>query len=543
MKNQIFSFPIAVPAIVALVLLVSTNISVGQLGHQGKLFLHGGGGVDGTISSFVESAGGAEARLVVIPTATSDDNLPTEAELKSRWRKRGIENVELLHTHDRQTADSLEFVSPIEKATAVFISGGVQQRLGDTYVGTETEAAMKRLLLRGGAIGGSSAGAAIMSKAMIASGGTVPKMSTGFDLLPKGIVDQHFLNRSRLNRLMNAVRESNGRTGVGIDERTCLEISGDLATVRGRGFVTLVRLVDDQVSVETFHDGDSFKPGDFGIVDSSRDGVLNLDVRGIRELSASGRPLEKLVSESIAKSLKLRDSFLQQTDSESRAAVLERLALRFADQYRQHHRGESPDLFDFSSVDFESAIRGTSECPTATEVFGPFEGKWYGRWADFDVDHHWSRVFEPDQHSLAADLSAFQVGWQYAWIGDGYGVNHCLGFDESGRSLRFLLGYTEHLQDGDFSKIVSRRPHVGIYAGPGRLIWITAGEVFFEEALANKDGRFESYSIIGFNYDSDETGLTVQDGFVTVYSSSESRRVPFRGYKFASPITEPATSR
>ena len=264
--------------------------------------------------------------------------------------------------------------------------------------------------------------------------------------------------------------------------------------------------------------------------------VPELKVPGIKELSALGRPLSKFLPESVSASLKLRDSFLAKVDSQTQASVVQTLSQVFAAKYGELLDGdfEAPAIFEFSDIDFESAIRGIESCPNATEIFGPFAGKWYGRWAQFDVDHHWSRVIKPDEHTLASKFPDYQIGWQYAWIGDGYGMNHCLSFEDDGTTKRFILGYTEHLADGDFKNIVARRPHVGINAGSGKLIWITAREVFFEEAHANKDGELDSYSIIGFNYieetDDSKTRLVFRDGFVAVYSRSENARIPFRNF-------------
>ena len=272
--------------------------------------------------------------------------------------------------------------------------------------------------------------------------------------------------------------------------------------------------------------------------------VAELNIVGIKELSAVGRPLCKFVPQSVSAGLKLRESFLSGEDSESRAAAIQKLSLTFANEYGSTLTKdlplESPKLFDFSNIDFASAIRGSEFCPEASTIFGPFAGKWYGRWAEREVDHHWSKVIKPNEHSFGSGFPRFQIGWQYAWIGDGYGINHCMSLEEQGKTKRFILGYTEHLEDGDFAKIVARRPHVGIYAGSGRLIWITAREVFFEETHANNEGELDSYSIIGFNYveeaDDGNARLVFRDGFVTEYSRSKNRRIPFVKLKLNGPV-------
>lgn len=276
-----------------------------------------------------------------------------------------------------------------------------------------------------------------------------------------------------------------------------------------------------------------------------------LELPGVNELAALGRPLSKFVPESVSAAMKLRESLLVNSEARSRAKAIQELSVSFAAIYGAPKRNNLPPdlraLFDFSGIDFEASIRGTESCPNATETFGPFTGEWYGRWAEMEVDHHWSRVIKPNEHSFTADFPDFQVGWQYAWIGDGYGVNHCLGFEEQSKTKRFILGYTEHLEGGNFEKIVARRPHVGIYAGPGKLIWITAREVFFEETHLNKDGELESYSIIGFNYVQESRDgkelLVVRDGFVAEYSTDSRLRVPFVSLALGDSVDPPEIER
>src|SRR5690606_9814305 len=108
------------------------------------------------------------------------------------WLERGIGAVEILHTRDRAVADTPEFTEPLRRATAVWLSGGAQSRLAEAYGGTAVEREILAVLARGGAVGGTSAGAAIQSPTMIAGGNPVPEIAQGFALLPGTIVDQHF---------------------------------------------------------------------------------------------------------------------------------------------------------------------------------------------------------------------------------------------------------------------------------------------------------------------------------------------------------------
>ena len=192
----------------------------------GSLVISGGGRLpDEVRDRFLELAGGKEARIVLIPTARSlaYDDADPEQELEP-WASRGIASVCLLHTRSRATADEPGFAAPLADATGVWIGGGSQSRLSEAYADTEVERRLKALLDRGGVVGGSSAGAAIMTRVMIASGRTDPVEGRGFDFLPGAVVDQHFLKRNRIKRLTKLLERHPDLIGFGIDEQTALVV-------------------------------------------------------------------------------------------------------------------------------------------------------------------------------------------------------------------------------------------------------------------------------------------------------------------------------
>ncbi len=76
---------------------------------------------------------------------------------------------------------------------------------------------------------------------MIAGGNKQPRLNEGLDLLPRAIVDQHFSQRSRKDRLAKAVSKHPERIGIGIDEGTGLLITRQSAEVIGRGAVYVMR--------------------------------------------------------------------------------------------------------------------------------------------------------------------------------------------------------------------------------------------------------------------------------------------------------------
>jgi len=133
-------------------------------------------------------------------------------------------SVTMLHTRSPQEANDPAFVKPLREATGVWIGGGDQSLLSKAYVGTEVERQLKALLDRGGVIGGSSAGAAVMTRVMIATGRTKAILGQGFDFLPGAVVDQHFLRRNRMERLLGVLSSHPELVGLGIDEQTALVV-------------------------------------------------------------------------------------------------------------------------------------------------------------------------------------------------------------------------------------------------------------------------------------------------------------------------------
>jgi cyanophycinase len=207
-------------------------------GPRGALVICGGGRLpEAVLNRFVELAGGAEARIVVIPTAGSDTAIRFAVASLDRWRARGPAAVQMLHTRSRAEANDPVFLQPLAEATGVWFSGGDQSRLSDSYVDTAVEAHLKALVERGGVVGGTSAGAAIMTRVMITGGRTTATQGRGLDLLPGAVVDQHFLKRNRLGRMLGLLAEHPGLAGFGIDESTALVLQGERLSVIGDSYV------------------------------------------------------------------------------------------------------------------------------------------------------------------------------------------------------------------------------------------------------------------------------------------------------------------
>jgi cyanophycinase len=204
-------------------------------------------------------AGGTAARLVVIPTASrSADRKEDEEWYLSPWRKYSPAKLTLLHTRLREKANDPAFVKPITEATAVWFGGGDQVELVAAYRGTVVEREFQALLKRGGVIGGTSAGAAVMSDVMIEGGNPKADVGRGFGFVTNAVVDQHFLRRSRVNRLIGVLSVRPHLIGLGIDEGTAFILQGDQWSVAGRSYVIACEVNQDDKTcrIESFGDGD-----------------------------------------------------------------------------------------------------------------------------------------------------------------------------------------------------------------------------------------------------------------------------------------------
>jgi cyanophycinase len=225
----------------------------------GKLMICGGGPMpDDVFNEFVKLSRGDKARIVVIPTAHLFDS---RADMEGRfatWRRLPVASLSFLDTESRDEANQDSFVEPLDAATGVWISGGSQGRLADIYAGTKVEQALLRVLERGGVIGGTSAGAAIMSHLMIRYGSPKAVVGAGFNLLARAVIDQHFLRRNRQERLLGVLAAHPEMVGLGIDEGTALVVQGDHLRVIGESQVIVCKGAEGQGTpwIETLKPGE-----------------------------------------------------------------------------------------------------------------------------------------------------------------------------------------------------------------------------------------------------------------------------------------------
>jgi cyanophycinase len=225
---------------------------------RGTLYIVGGGPQPpALVQEFVTLAGGAgKARIVVFAMASAEGRTSGE-EKAADLRALGAEARNVWIGREQADADSV--VRLLDGVTGVWFGGGDQGRLADVLRGTATERAIKARYAAGAVIGGTSAGAAVMSAVMITGderhpGGTRPDSTLawgtiarqnivtapGFALISEAIIDQHFLRRKRHNRLISLVLEREPHLGVGIDESTALVVRPDGTwAVRGASAVVV----------------------------------------------------------------------------------------------------------------------------------------------------------------------------------------------------------------------------------------------------------------------------------------------------------------
>ena len=228
---------------------------------QGTLLIIGGNedktGDCRILRKFVELSGGRSARVAVLTTATE---LPAEvgAEYKTLFELLGAEAADVVHIADRSQAADRQLAARLAEYRGVFFTGGDQLRLTSLLGGSAVERALKANFRRGGVIAGTSAGASVMSRTMIVGGDSseTPKKSTitlaeGMGFLEQVVIDQHFAQRGRINRLLGVVAQNPNVIGMGVDEDTALLVRANACRVVGSQTVTVLdgrRIVHSNIS-------------------------------------------------------------------------------------------------------------------------------------------------------------------------------------------------------------------------------------------------------------------------------------------------------
>ena len=228
----------------------------GAADGRGHLVLIGGGDKPPEVmTKFIELAGGRDAPIVVVPTASTEpDTISYYLDLFRReYACTDVAAVDIRGPADARRPD---YLAALARARGVFFGGGDQVRILSAFDGSPALAAVRTVYESGGVVGGTSAGTACQTPRMITGGGDFTVVRTnavelwrGLGLWPGVIVDQHHIVRQRFNRLLSVILEHPEELGVGVDEATAVWVKPDgTFEVLGRSAVLVLDAKGAEVS-------------------------------------------------------------------------------------------------------------------------------------------------------------------------------------------------------------------------------------------------------------------------------------------------------
>lgn len=211
----------------------------------GNLILIGGGKRPAeAMQTFINCAGGPDAAIIIIPTASE---LPDTGMIYKRqfMTDYNCKNVKILNLATPDQAQNESKLQVLDKAGGIFFTGGDQRRIIHVFKDSIALQKLRAHFDRGGAIGGTSAGTACMSRLMLTGDGDFSRLRAGttvlwpgLDFLGEVIVDQHFIARQRQNRLLSCILEYPQYLGLGVDEETAIWVKPNQTfEVLGDGWV------------------------------------------------------------------------------------------------------------------------------------------------------------------------------------------------------------------------------------------------------------------------------------------------------------------
>lgn len=234
--------------LVLLLLACMSQCTPDQNSPKGKLIIIGGGSrPNALVERIINESGLRAGGYCVILPMSSEDPDSSVYYASQQFLEKGITKLYGFNFKKDQAVKTT-WLDSIRTASLIYITGGDQDRFMNIVAGTEIETAIHEAYRRGCVISGTSAGAAVMSKLMITGNQLKYKeysatfktiepnnieIKTGLGLLPNVMIDQHFLIRSRHNRLLTAVIEHPDMTCIGIDESTAILVNGNDVEVLG----------------------------------------------------------------------------------------------------------------------------------------------------------------------------------------------------------------------------------------------------------------------------------------------------------------------
>lgn len=224
--------------------------------YKGKLFIIGGGKRPPELVKrlIVESGVDKGGYIVILPMSSSAPDT-SAFYARKQFVEQGIEDIVSFNFIKDEEPSQL-WLDSLKNAQMIYITGGNQNRFMEIVQNTPIHDAIKEAFKNGATIAGTSAGAAVMSKKMITGNEykhaeytgefrTIEaenmEIKEGLGLIENAIIDQHFVQRMRMNRLISTTIENPEETGIGIDESTAIVVQGNTAWVAGKSQVIVIR--------------------------------------------------------------------------------------------------------------------------------------------------------------------------------------------------------------------------------------------------------------------------------------------------------------
>jgi len=255
----------------AFLFLVSCNQSrqsdkkPSQTDTHGKLFIIGGGKKpDKMLQNLAYISGVDSAGYVIILPMSSSVPDTSGYYMRKDFRKVNVTRTSVfnLQNEEQMTESKLD---SIRNAALIYITGGNQNAFMEIASGTPLVQAIRYAYKKGATIAGTSAGAAVMSKQMITGDefkhpeytgnfrtieANNMEIDTGLGLIKNAIIDQHFIQRMRMNRLITVILENPSKVGIGIDESTAILVDNNTADIYGIGQVVVLRNIEGETRVK-----------------------------------------------------------------------------------------------------------------------------------------------------------------------------------------------------------------------------------------------------------------------------------------------------
>ncbi len=239
-----------------LILLSFILVNAQSSQPKGKLFIIGGGDrAPALMRSLMNTASMKENDYVVVLPMSSEDPDTSFTYIKNDLEL-ACTNTIVNFNFTKDLTEKKTWLDSLEKAKLIFITGGDQDRFMKIVLNTPVYKSIHRAYKNGATIAGTSAGAAVMSKYMITGNELTDttyrstfrkivdkniEIKVGLGLLPNAVIDQHFLVRSRYNRLISALAKYPSLSCIGIDEETAIVVSGNKIRVAGNSQVIRMR--------------------------------------------------------------------------------------------------------------------------------------------------------------------------------------------------------------------------------------------------------------------------------------------------------------